>query len=213
MLKIKNWAICLAMAGLLSMAACTTQAVTILSNLPAVGSGTGTNLGLGVDLADRTKGVGLTMGATSMTFQSMQALISNLTPDSVLSGGIFSSVGGNPGAVLAPFNSVPIPANFAAAEVTLTTAASFTLVANTSYWFVLDGVATSNSLLWQSLAPNVAPTPTGVTFDGYRFSSNGGTTWGNSTTFNGVRISAVPEPASLAMLLGGIGILGWRRRR
>lgn len=186
---------------------------TILSNLPGTGSGTGTNLGMGTDLADRTKGVGLTMGATNMDFQSMVALLSNTTPDSTLSGGIYSSVSNNPGVLLAAFAPVAVPANTAVGPISITTAAPFTLQANTSYWFVLDGPATTNSLLWQSLTPNTAPTAAvGYTFVGYRFSSNGGTTWGSSTIYNGMSINAlVPEPMSLGML-ALVGVFSLRRR-
>jgi hypothetical protein len=190
------------------------RADVILSNLPGTPSGTGTNLGLGTDLADRTKGVGLTTGALPLDFVSMTALISNTTPASVLSGGIFSDVAGNPGVQLAPFAPVPVPASTPASQISITTAAPFTLNPSTTYWFVLDGPPTTNSLLWQSLNPNVAPTPNGVSFVGYRFSSNGGTTWASSTIFNGMRIEAnvVPEPASLG-LLAGAGALLLRRRR
>lgn len=200
-----------------AMAAClllatSVQAQVLLSNLPGTGSGTGTNLGLGTDGADRTKGVGLTMGAQSLDFHSMVALISNTSPASTLSGGIYSDAAGNPGVLLAAFDPVPIPANMPVGEVTITTAAAFTLQANTSYWFVLDGPTFTNSLLWQSLTPNTAPTPgPGITFLGYRFSSNGGGTWGNSTIFNGMTINAVPEPATMTMLaLAGLLVL--RRR-
>lgn len=188
------------------------QADAILSNLPGVGSGTGTNLGLGTDAADRTKGVGLTMGGDSLDFTSMVALISNTTPDSTLSGGIYADSGGNPGGLLAAFTPVPIPSNMGATEVSITTAAPFTLSAATTYWFVLDGPTTTNSLLWQSLNPNTAPVgASGVSFVGYRFSSNGGSTWGASGIFNGVTINAIPEPASFALL--GLGALALLRRR
>ncbi|MEX1311300.1 MAG: choice-of-anchor R domain-containing protein [Candidatus Sulfomarinibacteraceae bacterium] len=72
------------------------------------------------------------------------------------------------------------------------------LAANTTYWFVLDGPATTNSLLWQTLSPNVAPTAgPGATYVGYRFSSNGGSTWGSSSLFNGVEINADVVPVEL----------------
>jgi hypothetical protein len=190
------------------------HADVILSNLPGTPSGTGTNLGLGIDAVDRTKGVGLTMGGTAMDFQSVVALISNTTPASTLSGGIFSDVAGNPGALLAAFTPVPVPANTPPSNFTLTVPGTFTLAAGTSYWFVLDGPVTTNSLLWQSLAPNTAPTAAaGITFTGYRFSSNGGATWANSTIFNGVTVNAViPEPGMLGAA-GCAGLLLLRRRK
>ena len=188
----------------------------ILGNLPGNGSGTGTNLGVGTDLADRTKGVGLTMGADAMIFQSLVALISN--PDAsarTLSGGIYASGGVNtPGALLASFDSVDVAGGTDTAMVSLTISGGFTLDANTSYWFILDGPTVSNGLLWESLSPNAAPVAaSGMTFNGYIFSSNGGATWGTSTIYNGVQINAVvPAPAGLA-LIGLGGLAATRRRR
>jgi hypothetical protein len=95
----------------------------ILSNLPATPSGTGTNMGLGIDAVHRTKAVGLTMGSQSLEFVSVVALMSNTTPGSTLMGGIFSDVGGNPGVQLAAFDPVPVPTNTPASNFTLTTAA------------------------------------------------------------------------------------------
>ena len=170
----------------------------LISNLPGTGSGTGTNLGVGTDGTDRTKGVGLTVGADAADFVSMVAMISNSSPASTLSGGIYSDVGGNPGTLLAAFTPVPIADGQAVGEVTITTAAPYQLAANTTYWFVLDGPATTNSLLWQTLSPNVAPTAgPGATYVGYRFSSNGGSTWGSSSLFNGVEINANVVPVEL----------------
>lgn len=190
----------------------TASAQVILGNLPATPAGTGTNLGLGIDAVNRTKGVGLTMGSDSLEFVSLVALMSNTSPASTLGGGIYSNVGGNPGVELMSFIPVPVPENTPPTEFTLTAAGSFTLDANTSYWFVLTGPTTTQSLLWQSLSPNTAPTPApGISFDGYRFSTNQGASWTNSTIFNGVAINAIPEPATLS-LLAASGIALLRRR-
>jgi hypothetical protein len=207
--------IALIVVGAGSLLASAASADVILSNLPGASSGTGTNLGLGTDGADRTKAVGLTMGADSYEFESLVAMISNLsTPDSTLSGGIYSSVGGNPGSLLAGFTPVAVPTGVDSQLISISLPGSFTLAAGTSYWFVLDGPSFTNSLLWDSLSPNVAPAAaSGITFDGYRFASDGGNTWGSSSVYNGVTINAViPAPAALS-LLGAAGLLGARRRR
>ncbi len=205
-------------AALCACAGAATAQDIILSNLPGSSSGTGSNLGVGTDLVDRTKAVGLTMGSESLDFVSLTALISNQgfgapAPPTTLSGGIFSSVGGNPGVQLAAFDAVNIPSEFAPAEVSLSIAGGFTLQSGVSYWFVLDGPPVSNDLLWNSLASNAEPVPSGdITYDGYRFSSNGGGSWGSSGIFNGVRIEAIPAPSSAA-LLGLGGLVAARRRR
>lgn len=60
------------------------------------------------------------------------------------------------------------------------------------------------------------PGPTGsggVSFVGYRFSSNGGSTWGSCSIYNGIEINAViPTPATMG-LLAAAGAFAARRRR
>jgi hypothetical protein len=192
----KNWIAGTVVVGCLLLAS--SGQAQILSNLPGTGSGSGTNLGLGTDGADRTKGVGVTIGATAFDFDSMVALISNTTPASTLSGGIYSDSAGNPGTLLAAFAPVAIPENQTAAEISITTAAPYQLAAGTTYWFVLDGPDTTNNLMWESLNPNTAPTAgAGVTYVGYRFSSTGGSSWGSSSTYNGMTINATLVPVEL----------------
>jgi hypothetical protein len=170
----------------------------LLGNLPGTPSGTGSNLGLGTDGADRTKAVGMTVGADPVDITSMVALISNTTPASTLSGGIYSDSGGNPGTLVVDFTPVPIADGQPVGEVTILPSAPVQLAAGTTYWFVLDGPDTTNSLLWQSLTPNTAPTAAaGVSYVGYRFSSNGGASWGSSSIYNGVSIEGVVVPVEL----------------
>jgi hypothetical protein len=201
----------LLLVGLVAvLATASTNAQTLVNNLIGTYSATGTNLGVGIDGVNRVKGVGVTMGAgVDLLFQDMQAIISNPEAvDRLLSGGIYSSVGGNPGTLLAAFNPVNVTAGTSAMNLSLTTAAPFTLVAGVTYWFVLDGPATTNSLLWNGTNPNTAPTAGGgATFAGYRFSSNGGSTWANSTLFNAMQINAVPEPSTWALMAAGAASL------
>lgn len=199
--------LCAFMLGLAQPA----KAIVILSNLPGTSSGTGTFLGL--NGPDRTKAVGLTVGFNDLSFTSLSGLFSN--QDNVareVTGGIFSDVGGNPGAQLVAFNPISVAAGASAALETLTAVGPFTLMANTNYWFVLDGPAVPNGLFWDFLNPNTVPTPSfeGTLF-GYRLSLNGGTTWGPSGNFNAVQIEAeriveLSAPGSLALF--GLGLLG-----
>ena len=210
--------LCVAVAALLlGLSALQAGADVILTNLPGTPTTTGTNLGLGTDGANRAKAVALRTGDTPYEFVNMQALISNPTPASTLSGGIFApaATGTAPGALLAAFADVPVAAGVTNQLTTLSVPGGFTMQPNTTYWFLLDGPNTTNSLLWHTLNPNTAPTASGGnTFVGYSFSSNNNLTWAASTTFNAVTINAnpVPEPAAMSLLAGG-ALLVLRRRR
>ena len=192
------------------------QAIVILSNLPGTPINIGSNLGLGTDGYTRVKAVGLTIGANDLSFTSLTGLFGN--PDleaREVSGGIFSDLGGFPDAQLVAFNPASVPAAtllLNPVQRTLTAVAPFTLLANTSYWFVLEGPAVPNRLFWNELAPNTAPTASAeVSYIGYSFSEHGGATWASSRFFNGVQIEAsrvgvLPEPGTLALF--GLGLLG-----
>lgn len=192
------------------------QAIVILSNLPAAGSNTGTALGLDINGNVRIKAVGLTVGANDLSFTSMSGLFSNR--DNVVrsvTGGIFSDVGGDPGGQLVAFNPASVAAGAVAVQETLTAVSAFTLMAGTSYWFVLKGPAVVNGLIWSSrssLGANLPPTPSAeVSYDGYRSSIDGGANWSVSGLYNNVEIEAsrivdLPEPGTLALF--GLGLLG-----
>ncbi|MBX3726584.1 MAG: hypothetical protein KF823_11795 [Xanthomonadales bacterium] len=167
------------------------QTLIILNNLPGTPSGGGTNLGLGTDAVNRQKGVGFTTGSEPLRLLSATALLSNPTPSSVLSASLHVDAGGNPGAVLFEFDDTPVPENLTPTEVAVTpVSGAAVLDPDTRYWLVFKGPATTQSLLWQSLSPNAPPVADGVAFEGYRFSADGGGSWGNSTVFNGVTVRA-----------------------
>ncbi|MBI1369368.1 MAG: PEP-CTERM sorting domain-containing protein [Planctomycetes bacterium] len=222
---VKSTVWMLTAACVLAAGSTSVRAAAILSNLPAdtsSASSGGTNLGVSAsDGFDRQKAVGLTIGGSSLSFVSMEIIGSTFNgtlgvgDGGTFIGGIFSSVGGAPGVQLATFTPISIGDDTEPQFLTFTIAGGFTLLANTSYWFVLDGDTVSD-LLWNGLISNTAPTPTGVTFDGYRFQANGGG-WNSSSTFNAVRINAdslaVPEPATAGLLGLGALVMAMRRGR
>ena len=190
------------------------KAIVILSNLSGTNIGTGSSLGVGaLDGRDRRKAVGLTVGANDLSFTSLTGRFINRGSEAgPVGGGIFSNVNGNPGTQLVAFNAVSIAAGANDVQLTLTAVSPFILMANTSYWFLLEGPDVGSSVLWGDILSNPEPTPsTEVSFNGYRFSDTAGASWMGSSIRNAVQIeaslvTAVPEPGTLALF--GLGLLG-----
>lgn len=212
-------------SGLFAVVASATLAVpargeVILSNVsglsgpsvPHVGTSIGPTVPPSV-VADLTKAVGITTGASELRFDAMRVLVTSSAAQ--LSGGIYSDVGGNPGVLLASFAALTLGRVLEPTLVVLTTTADFTLAAATTYWFRLTSPTGNSDLNWNRLDPNVEPSSDGgVGFAGYRFSTDGGALWSVSTTPNVVAIEATVIPApGAAVLLGLGGLLAARRRR
>lgn len=169
------------------------QTLIILNNLPGTPADpvSSTNLGLGIDAVNRQKGLGFTTGAEPLRLLSATVLLSNTTPASVLSASLHVDAAGNPGAVLYDFEDAPIADNLGPTEVTVApVSGGVVLDPGTRYWVVFKGPSTTQSLVWRALIPNTPPTADGVSFEGYRFSADGGGSWNNSTVFNGVTVRA-----------------------
>lgn len=197
-----------------------TTAAVIVENFPG-SSEDGTALG-GVTVSDRVFGAfGLSVGGTALQFVSLETIFSNSNTSSsrVVSGGVYSDSGGNPGSLLASFNLVTIPSQ--ALTVTITSTTFVLLEANTSYWFALTGpVATGVLPNWQK--GTAAPIATGfATPLGYRTSTNDAATWSVSTINNQLRVNAnpdfaisdVPEPSTLVLSATGLLLAGYFVRR
>ncbi|MBX3739104.1 MAG: PEP-CTERM sorting domain-containing protein [Candidatus Didemnitutus sp.] len=173
--------------------------------------------------------VGFTVGATSYTFDHVTAPFYSLYSDTptTVEGGIYSNVGGNPGTLLAAFNTLSVAPQSTGAQTYDLTLASGTLQLQTgvSYFIVVHDAAPGP--IWVRTGSETTPSSSvGFTFDSYRGSSNGGAVWDSSgyygistiqPSFDLYVTSAVPEPSTYAaifgaMALGAVAIVRQRRR-
>lgn len=103
---------------------------------------------------------------------------------------------------------------------TFTPSSAFTFMENATYWLYIT--ATSGSVVWRASNPGI--TPTGIATGGvYRFSSDGGSSFDDSTTLNSFQINATevnnppvttPEPASVVGLIAfSVGLLATKKRK
>lgn len=128
---------------------------------------------------------------------------------------IATNVAGSPGQSLGSLVNPPSPMTMVAEHSWLAPAADIILAAGETYWLV--ATETQGSWNWLGDDQNEQPTTTeiGATFAGYQISSDGGSTWSSSSTFNPVQINAVPnnpagvpEPStglfSLALIVFGL---------
>lgn len=156
------------------------SAQTILSNLPPSNDGTqsaGTN-----DL--RQKGHRFTMGADSFfagnlilrlrnydAFDEVIVELRDFSGDNIIPGGN----------VLMTF-SAPDPGGADIMNYTFTPDSVFELQASTTYWLVVRGVS-GGSFDWMASSPGITPTGE-ATWNSTSFTSNGGSTWSNSSIVN-----------------------------
>jgi hypothetical protein len=111
--------------------------------------------------------------------------------------------------VLLSFNAPP-PGTATIQDYTFTPASTFTLTGGTSYWILMRGADAATSVDWRGSSPAIVPTGI-ATYGGQSlFTSNGGTSWANSTTINSFHLEVIPEPSMLG--LAGVGIIALTAR-
>ncbi len=192
------------------------RADVILSNLPGTGSYTGTT----ILTASAWEAVGLQTGSSPETFTDLQGYFHGGTAGGDISGGIYLDNGGKPASSASVlFDNVSVPPLTQVME-TITTQSPFMLAANTEYWFVLHDP--SVPFTWQNDTSNgsngAAPTAyEGGTYEGYEFTGNTGSTWSAGGLHPTITVdaspTAVPEPASLALIGLPAAMALLRRRR
>lgn len=149
-----------------------------------------------------------------VTLQSIELWLGLRVGDPALTAELRADSAGGPAAALAAFGLPLLSAGLTQIEL-LSSVPQINLAAGTKYWIVL-GVSGPGSLGWTYAEGNNQAGP--GTLGDYGYSSDGGVGWADFGTDNPylLRVNvapAVPEPASVALLLAGIGLLAARRSK
>jgi hypothetical protein len=165
--------------------------------------------------------VGISVGAQGWSFGALRAPINNFGQASTVSGGIYSSVGGAPGTLLAALGGIVIPLDEPIPTVyNFTTSTTFTLQASTSYFFVLTGTGPNSG--WVDANAAAVGLQSGISVLGEQFKSfsNDWRPFDTDTylryeiTGSPVTANVVPEPSTYVLMATGLtGLVAVARRR
>ena len=149
-----------------------------------------------------------------VTLQSIELWLGLRVGDPALTAELRADSAGGPAAALAAFGLPSLSAGLTQIEL-LPSVPQINLAAGTKYWIVL-GVSGRGSFGWTYAEGNNQAGP--GTLGDYSYSSDGGAGWAAFGTDNPylLRVNvapAVPEPASVLLLLAGIGLLAARRSK
>lgn len=208
-------------AGLVALAlgvSSTTYAATVVSNLPNQVSGTNMSY---AQVADNFT-LGFDINLTDIRFWSVQSDVSDYS--GTVFWAIHSNAAGSPGVVVFSGTAAPVATptglstGFGYAEYTFDFAAAGLLTAG-DYWLSLQNSALGSTIetemLWETSSGGTAPTGQYVDFT----SNLGWIDSGNEHAFQifGDRVvvepPSVPEPTTIALLLGALLAAGTVRRQ
>lgn len=200
----------MAAAACVAAAAGSASATVVIGNLPAANDGTSSALLNNL----RIKALSFTMPAGPGYFlDNVVVRLRNYEAGEAVFVQIRADDGtGNPGATVLADLVVPTGVGAAATDYTTTPSGSVSLLGGATYWVYVAGSATS-SFDWTASSPGIPPTGV-ATFGLNRFTTNGGSTWTNSTIINSFQVNGtlIPTPGTLAVL-AGLGLVAGRRRR
>ena len=150
----------------------------------------------------------------SVMLQSIELWLGARGGDPAITAELRADSAGGPAAALAAFSVASLSTGLTQIEL-LPSVPHISLAAGTKYWVVL-GVSGPGSFGWTYAEGNNQSGP--GTLANYNYSFDGGASWGDYGTLNPylMRVNvapAVPEPASVALLLAGIALLAARGRR
>jgi len=191
--------------------------VPLAGNFPATGL---TKAAYGSNIS-QSLAVGISVGAQGWSFGALRAPINNFIEPSTVSGGIYSSVDGAPGTLLALLGGIDIPLNEPIPTVySFTTSTTFTLGAFTSYFFVLTGTGPNSG--WADANAAAVGLQSGISALGEQFKLFSGP-WRPFPTGDYLRYeitgspvtaNVVPEPSTYVLMATGLtGLVAVARRR
>lgn len=135
--------------------------------------------------------------------------------------GFFTDAGGQPGSLVGSLLTNPSSVSGSTADFVFLPAATLTLSPNTTYWLLVDASAGSYGWAVSGSDTPTPRTPVGeATFVAYKIGIDDGAEYVDDSPIPSFTISAtavpVPEPSQYALMLTGLGFLGfarWRRRQ
>jgi hypothetical protein len=166
-----------------------------------------------------------TSGVTSGTWQAAQFTTDNqaYTLDSVafllstssagsITAKIYSSDGSN--SPITELGTLTLAGSVTGtlSNVSFTAGSTINLAANTSYWVSLEASSGTYAWSWPDSGTGASHTGPGTIENKFSSSFNSGASWSGGSTSSPyqfqVNATAVPEPSSYALLLGGVALLG-----
>jgi len=196
-------------------------AVNLIGNLP---SNDVSSTGLSSSSGTNVKAVSFTLPTgTDYILNNVILRLGSYGASDVFNVQIRNDTGdANPGPTILANLTLPGSQGDANFDYTFTPATAFTFLQNTKYWLYVDissGSGGSGSIVWRASSPAVPPAGI-ATYGAYRFSNNGGTSFGNSSVLNSFQINATeatlfplsPMPCPLWLVGFCLG-LGYGQRK
>ena len=203
----------LLLLALVLSASLPTKAATLLSTL-GQSQDTGYNFSGGILASD------FNTGSWNSTITGLTIAIAKLNNSDVVTASLYTDAGGQPGTSLGSFSSINIPGylSFATVANYTATTAGISLAANTNYWLGFTINTDVGAPINNNNGTDSGSLFTTISATQVKQGNNAGTSYSNVNAGNLIyslsgTATAAPEPSRTLLLLSGLGMVIFRRRR